>query len=910
MTESVHTIIHQTLLVDVPSEQHAEHLMGRLAALEQAALPAILEREFNRVDTPGQVRHIPKLVIELGVLPVNGFETALLSRFESALARALDNLSLETSKSQELDRLDSQLELLDHYLRRGTLPAWASHLAPMSTDRTVAELLDNGPAQLVEMLRESASITGVIERLVRQVSDPTLRRLLGHLSPEHAALVLLYMTDLRALHQAASLVSLTDPAFAQLLWVIVLRFFLQDPGSQFNRKNFVRSLLRSVSASEAVPYTDLVRALERGLVAVEKSRPLASSLPGVIRELVYEERETSEVKTPPPSSEDGFSEMEVGASLLGLFEAFLDGMFPARFAPAGGELSSVIVRLADQSPTGLAAAVRRKGHHREALDRLVRSASERALGKVLTVLDPTSADVVINYLFDIQSLHRASALVTMNGGELSHLLWLIALRFLAGDPGTHFNRKSFVRTLLAGISSAQSVSYAALLGALEKGLRASVGAGPLRSSLPAVIQELAAELTLAAAESKRTQTPTAEESALAFLFEGKATFLNDAALADVLQKLLSAPSPHLVERIAAALADADVVDRWVRALPEFLLEAVCAVRAPQNHRYLIDTANAVTQAFSDAAVEVGFAPVTRPEMWRVLLGMLALTTEPELSTKEVVLRYLTHLGHRTKAGTTGVERQAAIGTRFLQHLEKRAATGGNNPLIAALNDHRPDFARTWNRSVSAEVRPLRRGTVADRVKPAGSTAVRGKTAFSLEGTSEDILTEPVFVSAAGVVLLSAFLPRMVESLGWLIKDDHQKPRFRDAVAVGRTCHLIHWLAHEKPITHEHELALPKVLCGVPLSTVVDLEFQPTDEERSETSKVLRSALRAAPVFSGTSVGGLRQTFLQRDGKLSQKSDKWVLTVQRKTVDILLDQVPWSFSVVVCPWMKTPLHVLW
>ncbi|MBK8251187.1 MAG: hypothetical protein IPK82_00770 [Polyangiaceae bacterium] len=910
MTQSVHTIIHQTLLVDVPTEEHATHLMGRLAALEQTALPAILEREFNRVDTPGQIRHIPKLVIELGVLPVSGFEGALLTRFEAALARALDDLSLEPSKSQDLSRLDSQLELLEYYLRRGTLPSWASHLAPISTDRSVAELLDSGPTQLLGMLRESASVAGVIERLVRQVSDPTLRRLLTHLSPEHAALVLLYMTDLRALHRAASLVALADPAFAQLLWVIVLRFFLQDPGSQFNRKNFVRSLLLQVSTSEAVPYTDLVRALERGLVAVEKSRPLASSLPGVIRELVSEDRETSTETKAPPASDGGFSEMEVGASLLALFEAFLEGMFPARFAPVGGELSRVIGRLADQSPAGLAAAVRRKGHHRQALDRLVHSASERALGKVLTVLDPASADVVINYLFDIQSLHRASALVTMNDGELSHLMWLIALRFLAGDPGTHFNRKSFVRSLLTGISSAESVPYAALLRALEKGLRASAGAGPLRSSLPAVIQELANELMMGDAAPKSTQRVTAEEDALAFLLEGKAAFLNDAALADVLQKLLSAPSADLVERIAAALSDAEVVERWVHTLPEFLLETICAVRAPQNHRQLIDTANTVTQAFSAAALEVGSVPISQPEMWRVLLGMLALTTEPELSTKEVVLRYLTHLGRRTKEGTTGVDRQAAIGSRFLDQLEKRAAAGGNRQLMAALNDNRPDFARTWSRSVSAEIRPLRRAPAAGQVPPAAKTSVRGKTAFSLEGTSDEVLSDPVFVSGAGVVLLAAFLPRMVESLGWLVKDDQQKPRFRDAATVGRACHLIHWLALEKTITHEHQLALPKVLCGVPLSTVVDLEFMPTEEERSEVFKVLRSALRAAPVFSGTSVEGLRHTFLQRDGKLVQKSEKWLLTVQRKTVDILLDQVPWSYSVVVCPWMKAPLHVLW
>ncbi len=56
--------------------------------------------------------------------------------------------------------------------------------------------------------------------------------------------------------------------------------------------------------------------------------------------------------------------------------------------------------------------------------------------------------------------------------------------------------------------------------------------------------------------------------------------------------------------------------------------------------------------------------------------------------------------------------------------------------------------------------------------------------------------------------------------------------------------------------------------------------------------------------------GLRQTFLQREGKLERGADAWKLRVQRKTVDVLVDQVPWSLSVVFHPWMREPVHVTW
>jgi hypothetical protein len=55
---------------------------------------------------------------------------------------------------------------------------------------------------------------------------------------------------------------------------------------------------------------------------------------------------------------------------------------------------------------------------------------------------------------------------------------------------------------------------------------------------------------------------------------------------------------------------------------------------------------------------------------------------------------------------------------------------------------------------------------------------------------------------------------------------------------------------------------------------------------------------------------LRETFLQRPGKLEWHSDKVTLTVETKTVDILLDQRPWSIALIKLPWMALPLYVTW
>ena len=44
--------------------------------------------------------------------------------------------------------------------------------------------------------------------------------------------------------------------------------------------------------------------------------------------------------------------------------------------------------------------------------------------------------------------------------------------------------------------------------------------------------------------------------------------------------------------------------------------------------------------------------------------------------------------------------------------------------------------------------------------------------------------------------------------------------------------------------------------------------------------------------------------------LQRRDGKWTLTVSRKTVDVLVDQIPWGFAVILHPWMSKELAVIW
>jgi hypothetical protein len=63
-------------------------------------------------------------------------------------------------------------------------------------------------------------------------------------------------------------------------------------------------------------------------------------------------------------------------------------------------------------------------------------------------------------------------------------------------------------------------------------------------------------------------------------------------------------------------------------------------------------------------------------------------------------------------------------------------------------------------------------------------------------------------------------------------------------------------------------------------------------------------------IGNTSIAGFRESFLQREGRLQLIDNAWHLIVVPKAFDMLLDQIPWSFSTIKHPWMERVVYVEW
>ncbi|MEO6039273.1 MAG: contractile injection system tape measure protein [Saprospiraceae bacterium] len=162
------------------------------------------------------------------------------------------------------------------------------------------------------------------------------------------------------------------------------------------------------------------------------------------------------------------------------------------------------------------------------------------------------------------------------------------------------------------------------------------------------------------------------------------------------------------------------------------------------------------------------------------------------------------------------------------------------------------------------------------------------------------------VENAGLVILAPFINPLFRGLGLLDENGSlSMPMRQKGIA------LLRYLTNGDENAPEYQLSLEKLLCGLPADWPIDREVSLTEKEKNETGQLLNAVIQHWAALGHCTISGLQETFLQRKGRLSRRPDgQWLLQPERKTVDILLDRLPWGIGMVQLPWMKGWLLVEW
>lgn len=165
--------------------------------------------------------------------------------------------------------------------------------------------------------------------------------------------------------------------------------------------------------------------------------------------------------------------------------------------------------------------------------------------------------------------------------------------------------------------------------------------------------------------------------------------------------------------------------------------------------------------------------------------------------------------------------------------------------------------------------------------------------------------QEIDVENAGLVLLWPYLSQFLGQFDLLADNT-----FVDDTAASRAIHLLQYLVTGAEETPEYLLPLNKVLCGWDMDKPVRKKIDLSDPEKAEAEKLLNMLISHWKALKKTSIAGLRSSFLQRNGILTEMDARWKLQVERKAYDLLLEHLPWGISMIKLSWMEKMLLVEW
>lgn len=164
------------------------------------------------------------------------------------------------------------------------------------------------------------------------------------------------------------------------------------------------------------------------------------------------------------------------------------------------------------------------------------------------------------------------------------------------------------------------------------------------------------------------------------------------------------------------------------------------------------------------------------------------------------------------------------------------------------------------------------------------------------------------ISNAGLVILFPFLPMLFIRLNMLSQD--RRSLNSNESKVRAIFILQRLISNEDREYDEKDLFLNRLLINYPFNEPLPRRVELNQDELNTIDSLLEATKTNWSKMRNTSMRAFQESFLNRTGFIEKTEHEWILTVEERAYDILLDSIPWSYKLVRLPWMENILRVNW
>lgn len=291
-----HIIGRYSFDITCDARPRAVALQDMVSGLFRQNISAGTESLLQQLIPADMMASVDTLVLDIGKIPLKDLETELPEKILAALQQALSDL-LHHHHSSGRHQLQGNitirkgderlLELLSFLLLHGVMPWWATTAERAQPGDMVLHLSDTSPGRLAAFLRNIARSQAVRERIVWQFPVTVLQAIVEVLEPAEALFIIASSREILLLQRQQQLLHTETSELEKAVWLFMLTYLIMERGSNFNRKEFVRSNLLQLASHFNLAYETVIALFYEALSRYQPTLP-QTGLANYIRSL-YEE---------------------------------------------------------------------------------------------------------------------------------------------------------------------------------------------------------------------------------------------------------------------------------------------------------------------------------------------------------------------------------------------------------------------------------------------------------------------------------------------------------------------------------------------------------------------------------------------------------------------------------------------
>jgi hypothetical protein len=465
-------------------EENARPFQDHAKRIYYAKILPEMEAILEKHDVRQNIIRINALELDLGKIDEEEFDAEWPKKFAAEFERQLLKrlLLIQNEKStteDELIPITKQVsEIFEHYLQNGTLP-WNADYVKHTPRWMMENLLENHPNELIRILKKYGSKPNVIRRIVLQFPEKLLIRTVERMHPTEAQFIVETVNEIDITRKKESFVKTDSIHFRFKLWEFVFSYILNDRGSYFNTKSYVKSMLFSIAGHFNMERELLIKQFYQAAFLLKKDISLSNDLWQIISE-IHEEVE---------AKENGITSFEKS-----FFEKILkeqEGKQKSIEIPLTEENTRHILEHLIFQPAyhGMIRSwLGEKGGDTEFQKKIGRAIhTQKQFEKLVRIIDAQHADYIIGFSKHLQDGQEKRYIFPVSSTQFRQDQYQVIITVLLVDRGSYFNKKSFVKQVLQKLSVQYGITYKQLLASL-------VGSVPSHmksmAQLPDVIQLL------------------------------------------------------------------------------------------------------------------------------------------------------------------------------------------------------------------------------------------------------------------------------------------------------------------------------------------------------------------------------------------------------------------------------------